>query len=941
MGLVLSLLLQSAPDFDRLLRDLDDDAIEVREEAERRLLDAGEPARPVLARAAKDAGDAGRRAARLLRWLDFSAVLPPTALHREPGLRGDLLSAEATVRSRAILATLPRVLAADLHESIQSVLELALDDPDPFLRLRAALLRAYDPDGRVESVALDFLHRWDHPDFEGLDDRSMESLLGDAARRVARTGRLGTEEILVLLRSPNAKIRAEATSMIRSLKRWEALPAVVRQLTEADPCVLEETIRCLREGGRPAAPEVLLDILRRRPLFQAASELSRQGARSAVPELLRLIPLQRDRTMSRALLSAASELDAPATEGAALGILEEFLRSTETDSGLAYEAMGALAHVGQSRHFPLLLQAWTKTTSASRFNRWLGPSRDFPQDLARCAGEGHVGDLLDLCRPQLRGEYVSIHALEDPTNSMGWNALPHVDQAVLLDACFRRIVDPERSEEQRWVAAQALAGCLVPERRPEALRALQDEDLPLTARMSLIEAMPWTQPGPLGPDLLKFADRILRDSASPLRPIFLQQMTCSQDPDVRRVLCRALIEDETIPPASFGFMYSVLPEGDGGIEVVRRRLVSRNPAVVLAAAEAIQFQPPPDLQEHFLKLFDAPSIDVRRAGGRLLSEFPAECHRTALRALAARETDPEILQSVLTAARTLRDRPTLEAVLGRSLSAPSLDAARIQLILEAGSAAEVLPLEARLRELPVELAASALPVLARHDADAARRQVPWAIRHEHASIRAAGATAAGVARLTDSVSELRAMALTENRGVRVSALRALMNFDRAVWIDAFRRALRQGGWATLQPLCEAIATGGAPELAPDLAGYLDSREVDGSLAAHALDASLRPEAYRRWASATPAERVRTVADLPGAAASVGIRLILSEGARACAAMPLKQWDAGGGSLGAMLSKSFAEERPWVHVFLTHESTDEGVTVLTIEEARAQWRNAPK
>jgi HEAT repeat protein len=934
MYLLLLLLLQGSPDLDRWIERLDADAIEVREEAERRLTEAGAQARPLLLRVAGGSNERALRAKRLLRWLEYAAVLPPVALAQVPSLRDDLLNEDPAVRRTALFEALGKVLGLP-----PAVMTVALDDPDPTLRLEAAVRLLHDPDGRAGAMALDFLRRWDAHDYERVRQKDLERFVHDARNRVVRTGRARTEEILPLLSSEKTLVRTAGLELLTELNRWEAFPHVQEMLGRKH-CV-EKAIRFLEAAGHPPDAATCLELVRHfdgPSAGEAARALERMEACEAVPELLRLLP---EKEMAGwQILEVAAALDPAAAEPAATKIVDECLKSQVETRMMALVAIRILIRSEKPEHFDRILSGLRKIASANRndtFFWWDFQGLDKP--FARCIPPGRIDTLLDLCPPRSESYSSTGSSANDHLGFVASGALKHLDRRLVVETCMGRVLDAQAGEGKRIAAAQALTSRLAVEDLATILPIIRDLTAMPALRRALFKALPWQEPGPMKAVLRDLAEEFLKKRDEGFLNDVMMSLVYSSEPEFPRMLLRELISDDRLPPPQYGYRDGSLPQVEGVGALIEKRLASSDPAVVLSIIGAARCGEIHGHERQLGPLLGSKDPSVRSAVAELMAYYPDESHRPALRRAVREEEDLGILARDLEAIRLLRDRPALEAALARDVpKGTPADEARIRSILAVGTKEEILALEGRLKDLPGPLLCETLEALAQKSADVARRFVPWAMRSVMPAVRRGAATAIGLARLEEHLPDLSLMAITEVDEVRNAALRALHSFDRKAWIPVYRNAIRFGDYLTVYAMSGALNDTGAPELAPELIERISASGIEGASAAHALDVCLHPKARRAWSGLVFKEAPQTPEQLVSNLESMGVRTRLSEGAKGQAGRILKRWLNAEWTAGTFLSTIYTtpKDSDWKQSWLAVISEEEGLRIVTLEESRAYW-----
>lgn len=905
---------------------LEADSIEARAEAERRLISAGERARPALERLARGEGEGALRAATLLRRLDYAGVLPPAC---GVELLNQLTSADPPTRRKALFEKLPGVTGN--YGPPQAILAVALSDPDPSLRLEAALRST---DERAPGIAFDFLKRWSHPEFDGLRDAG--GLVVDAGRRAAHES-FPTAEILSLLASPSPAVRRAGVEMLHSLRRWEAAPAVREQLKGWDPELLSSAMDFLKAACALGEPGPYLNIIRRQAGWAAATAarvLVHLRARETAPELLTLALARRQGSV---LLEAAADLDPEAGHAAALEVLSSVPPKDRYEPAYVDSAIWILARRPDPACFDVLLGGFKTLAEHPEGSRYgsFAPE-ELCGGLAACVPPDRIDDVLALARAP-REVMLSGGTLgggRDILAEAGAAILPYLDPRQVSRRLLARALDPRLKPDVRREAAGLFFwhGRELPaEDRPLLYGAVGDGSCPAEVRSELMRSLPWHDPGPARGPLGELAGRILADARHPLRGSLAYHLAVSQDPEMQGILLRAMEGDDDfpLPKRDYARWEPLLPPGESGRRAILRRLRSPRPEILLPVLEALDGCDSHLADLDLSSVLDSADPAVRGAAARLVEHRPHERYRGRARRGVADEADPHIVARWLGIAARLRDRPSLDLALRRDLPRGSAsELARVRLLLALGTPEEVAPLEARLDELPPETQADAVAALAR--TEAASRVIRRAIGHASPLLRAAGACAIGEGRRAEFLPELRSMALADAQPVAAAAVRAARAFEKTRWLPLWREVLR---WAPHALHPEILVREPVPELAPDLWRHLEGY---GNEWGAALDACANAEFYQRW-SGLKLERDQslTLGSLVGFFCERGVPARLSPAAAEFADLHLG-W-AGNGAAGERLRALRWDGRYYgENIYYAHVSGPEGVTILTVPEAREYW-----
>lgn len=936
--LYLCLLLQSGSrEVDEWAGQLDAEAIEVREDANRKLKAAGSAARPALERAARGTGEGALRARSILLWLNYEGVFPPVVLAHLPGARDALSNGDVELRRRTLLETIPKILG----NSGEGVLRAALGELDPALRLQAAFVLKAHGGERSEEIAIDFLRRWDHPDFDRVRGKEFKDLLDWAVPSASRTGRRVAKDVLPLLEACDERVRLAGVWMASEVRCREALVPARALLRDESSEVASAALYFLGRMGALDL-ETCLEVARRRSDGTACTavwNLADFKSRQPVPELLRSIEEDPQRDYSSGRLRVVEELDFEAALRASPEILHRFLKDKRIPPALASQAVRILGGRPGTVRFDDLLAALRKLREEDESMQWLFSfaGEDFFAGLAASVPRDRIGEVVSFWQAC---DQAWMARFRDPWVRLWGIVLDWLDGGEVAEACAKRILDPFLKEDQRRDAAKLL-GWSVAHLRPEGVSALidlfEDERTPASLRSALVGALPWEVPGPAKERLRAIAVRLLKGPADPLRPELLRAL-CRREGAPCALLIRALREDDTLPfpKRDLESEQTCVPLGEGAHELVVHRLKSPVPEVVRSALRAEWTLAVDPARIDMVPLLGSARAEIREAAAARIAGSPRELHRAAIRRLLQKEEVDRVMAYGLQAALKLRDRESLDVALRRDLVEGGwAEPLRIRAVLELGTREELLEIEGRLRDLPSDLIREALPAIGRKDAAAARRHVGWALAHEEPALRAGGAAAAGAARLEEWLPALRAMLLSEAREVREEAARALSEFGREVSLPAFREALRV---APTDALAELIARDALVELAPEV--VLLNEPLQARAAAvwtHALDASVNREDYRRWADlVVPEGFAMTPGGLAAWLTDRGTPTALS-----AAASELGDcWVGYGGSRRAgevLRSLRWQDDRPYRTIEYTHVSGPGGLTIMTVDDARDYWR----
>ena len=927
MAWLVLLVLQAAQDPARWIEDLDSAEIQVRERAEKQLFAAGETARPFLQRSAAKADEAGLRARRILRWLEYARVLPPYLLHQDPGLQSAILDSSPAVRSKALFKTIPSLVGG--YRSPSAICRIALLDPDPGIRLQAAIKIGQDMTGTASQVALEFFNRPDREEYAAVYGDNFNSFVWDARSRIVWSRRATTEELLALLESSEPMIRGNTIEILSDLRRWEASPQVRAMLQDGAPNVVAQAIQYLERAGRLGEPDLYLEIIRsgaRGAVYSAAHALRHLRAVEAVPEMLELVGKTRDDDDACGLLEAAAALDLAAVEPVALGVLKaprDKLRPNVESTSLE-----VIARLGKSEHLDVLLGV-LRLRSEDRFAFRLvgGNEEQFLDGLSRCIPAERYDVVLDLCKAHTRDALAySAHGREDLQARLGHTLAYRLKNQAFAAAAMRRALDPALDAEKRSAACNALSGhAIAPEELARVMKALESPDAP----PSLLGVIPWANPGALREPLREFCGRVLQGKGSPLKEAVLTRLWYDAELPLKTLAVRALEEDDRLAFPRLDY-FTYLPDKLDVTRLVAKRLASPDPSVVLSVLQVSGRLPP---FEDIAWLVSSPDETLRSAA---MDRINWSSHRDELRRAVETETSSTLLARCIYRVASLRDRPGLKAALNRDLKPGSAEElARVKAIVAVGTPAELLALEPRLKGFPPQVLGDLLPALARADREAGLRFLPWAIVHPQSQVRVGAARSIAELRSTDHLPALSAMALLESEDVLQAARNALLSFERSVWLPVFRQAL----WGGCDVLVYAsLASTRDPEAASDLREIVRQRNnYSGALAAQCLDALMNGEAHGKWGG-KPAgnDGPMTLQKVIHALERIQVPARLSAAAQPWGDRPLARWISGGSmTLAQALGQTYVQgERGWV--FFAPLSGPDGVKIVTLEEADEAW-----
>ncbi len=924
MAWLLLLLLQAPDTLANRVDQLDATDPETRETAEHALAEAGERARPLLEQASKgDAPEGSTRARRLLRLLNVLAATPPVILEHVPEFCDGMRAGSAEERRTLLFTKLPPLMGGYLADTaLQGLYLAALSDPDASNRVLLASKLAADPDGRVAAIALQFLRDPEASEYDSLrtDGKLSPDLIRSFTRRLALAPSVSVRNLEALLTNSNAFIRETGVEALRCRRHWDSWPAVEPLLDDGYGFVVVAAIDFLNEAGHPPGTERCLKVIREAEPWAglaAIRVLVHAKAKEAAPELMRRYWDLKNEDLAASLLDAASELDPVLAESEAVRLAQLYVRDRGGERFRAYTAARCLARLHRPEHVYLALAVCIKAAKDGQL-RFSGGD-PLAGDLAECASTSALSTILDLCEPARdRHRAYGGNFMSD----LAWAICDHVDQAPLIELCLRRVRDEALETPRRLAAAQMLSKLAWHDEglREAAIAIVADRRFPSEIRKAFLDPLFWPEPGSLGPKLNELAARVLRDAADPVRMELVRRLLSSSSVDVGPLLAQIFHDDIKLAIPEGHWPYR--PVCGALTAVIQKRLRTRDRDVTLAALQALGCLRDCDCDEDVARLLLNVDVDVRRSAAAIVRMRHGEKFREALRAAAAKEDDDIVRFHLIEAAILLNDRPAFE-VLNRRVT-PGTAVPWAYAMVRLGTREEILTNERRLLELAP---AETVDAIARDDA---LRVATWAIRSKNANVRAAGARVIGEARIESLLPALRAMARSEIQQVREEAFRALGKFDRSVWLPAWRAALQCPGYDAARAMCAAVAEKRDPDLARTLLPLLREHARDwlGPAYAHAIDACVNGKALASWMNAkrkSPATLAALVSDLR----QRELRVEVSESARA--------YDSK--QLAASSDDWFIEvDGHWRRftVGFAHVSADEGVQVMTLEEASAYW-----
>jgi len=956
-GTVLCLLLAVQEDPAALIAGLDDEAIAVRDRAQRSLFDADDRIRPLLIEASRGNHEGALRARQVLRWFDLRGILPPVLLDPEKRIRADLLSSDPQTRSACYFTTLPRILGGiSGGENFQGILRCALDDPDAAIRVRAAKLLEFDADGKAAGIGLDFLKRVDAPEFAALP-RSL-GLISDIGARIRRRNLARIEDYRELLSSRNHYVQRVGIEGLERLKAWNLIDEVRALLLDSESDVASAAVAFLAASGLQSDPEPYLEVLKKRQdgaLQYAARALVRLKAPGAagliVEQALKEEGFLRD--APGVLLHEAFELDPRLALSAAREVLERSPPAGRNAPAVLYlTALEIVGSAGDPDQLGTIMAGYRQFEKLNLHVYFGRIPESLAKGIARAAYPDRLEGLLDLCTYHNDARTFALHHADPPlTDTLAKSALPWIPGPALEKSCLRRLRDPNRPVDHRAMAMSLAWYSVKPEERSaeffETLCALLgDKTVPEALRVRILEMYPWSGLGSASDAALKACARILEDRDDPLRSRLAGNLLEGSPPAFRERVWTALERDEDLPVPgywsywAFGQPVELGAGRDRFVRIVAARLRSPKKAVVSAAVSALAQYGPSGLEKDLLGALESGDERLRKEVYGVFQAQPSVLFLPALREVVRAEKDPRVLVAWFPPLIALKDREGLELLLARDFGKqPGIDAFRLHAGALLDRREELKLLEGSPEIIQPPLLSIALESLLRVDPREGEKVLRRRLEHPLSSHRAVAADLIGRTRRTEFLPALRAMAVTESEDARTAALRALGQFDRSIWLPAWRSSLRAGPRGMASTFLDLLLEKTPFELCPDLWPLLrDQSDYDAVYWGLALNACAQPESFRAWDRIAPNPEGHTLNNLAAAGTAAGLRVRVSEGCRPWAERPMGRQGAVTGS--AFLKQATVQDtsgRLWRDRYFCVVTSPEEVRILTLEEARDYWR----
>lgn len=952
-GPVLCLLLAVQEDPGALIAALDDEAVDVRERAQRALFDADDRIRPLLVEASRGSHEGALRARQVLRWFDFRGMLPPILLDPEKHIRADLLSTDSQTRSACYFTTLPKILGGLTGaDNYHGIFRCALDDPDATIRVRAAKDLEYDPDGKAARIGLDFLKRVDDPEFAALP-RSL-GLISDIGARIRRRSLPTVDDYLALLGSRNHYVQVVGIEGLQRLEAWKQIDDVRALLLDSEGDVASAAVEFLEASGLQTDPAPYFEVLKKRQdgaVLRAARGLVRLKAEGAAALLVE--QARKDsfvRHYPGFLLHDAYELDPKLALAAALEILEGPAPGGRDPASMTYlTALEIVGAAGDPDQLGTVMAGYRQFERANVHLYFGQIPEPLAKGIARAVYPDRLENLIDFCVYDDDRE-VGLHHAEPPvTDVLAKSALRWIPGPALEKSCLRRLRDPNRTPEQRAMAMQLVWYSVRPEERSAAFletlcALLGDKTVPEGLRHRILEARPWG--GPSRDAALNVCTRILEDRDDPIRTPLTSYLMEGANPEFRDLLWASLERHEDLPlPGAWtywamGLMPQISGDRDRFVRIVAARLRSPKKIVVADAVSALARYGPLGLEKELLVVLESADEELRKSVYGIFQVHPSPLFLPALRAAVRAEKNSGALAGWFPPLIALKDRDGLELLLAHDFGKlPGIDAFRLHAGALLDRREELKLLEGSLEYGRREILSVALESLLRVDPTEGEKVLRRLLGHPFSSHRAVAVELIGKTRRTEYLPSLRAMAITEVEEVRSAAIRALGQFDRSVWLPAWRSSLRAGPSRMAATYLDVLLEKTPTELCPDLWPLLrDQRDHDAVFWGLALNACAHPDSFRSWERVSLSADCHTLNDVAAAGSAAGLRVRVSDGCRPWAEKPL-------GRQGAVTGSSFLKQatlldptsRRHREQYFSVVTTPAEVRIVTIEEARTYWR----
>jgi hypothetical protein len=757
-----------------------------------------------------------------------------------------------------------------------------------------------------------------------------------------------------LLSSRNHYVQVVGIEGLQRLEAWKQIDDVRALLLDSEGDVASAAVEFLEASGLQADPGPYFDVVKKRQdgaVLRAARGLVRlkaEGAAAALVEQARKEGFLH--YYPGVLLHDAYELDPKLALAAALEVLEGPPPRDRDPASMTYlTALEIVGAAGDPDQLGTIMAGYRQFERANVHLYFGHIPEPLAKGVARAVYPDRLESLIDLCIYD-NERMVGLHHAEPPvTDVLAKSALAWIPGPALEKSCLRRLRDPNRTVEQRAMAMQLVWYSVKPEVRSteflETLCALLgDKSVPEGLRLRILEERPWG--GSAREAALKACTRILEDRDDPVRSPLTTYLTEGASPEFRELLWTALERNEDLPLPG-GFTYwafgQTLQLGGGRdrfVRIVAARLRSPKKAVVADAMSALARYGPLGLEKDLLAVLDSSDDELRKSVYGIFQAYPSALFLPALRAAVRTEKDSRALAAWFPPLIALKDREGLELLLARDFGKqPGIDAFRLHAGALLDRRDELKLLEGSLEYGRREILSIALESLLRVDPPQGENVMRRLLGHQFSSHRAVAAELIGRTRRTEFLPSLRTMAITEAEEVRTAAIRALGQFDRSVWLPAWRSSLHAGPSRMAATFLDLLLEKTPTELCPDLWPLLrDQRDYDAVFWGLALNACAHPEPFRAWERVALSSDCHTLNDLAAAGTAAGLRVRVSDGCRPWTENLL-------GRQGAVTGSSFLKQanlldpssRRHREQYFSVVTTPAEVRILTLEEARAYWR----
>ena len=457
-----------------LVEKLRSDAIEEREEAARKLEEAGKRAIPALRKAARDRdAEVASRSGLVLRRIEIREKIPPKVLAALPGVEKQLAELHGdvwiTLLNEAVSKETAPPLDLDDLAAIGSLIVREAKTPQERMRVCSKLkprlihhvcpgILAWLDDGaaKVRSAVLDKI---DHlyfpaalPQIVALLEDPDPSLRWNA---VSALGWMGVREpgtrIVRLLKDPVKRVRHSAAWSVGRLRVKEAIPLLLELFDEEGPKVDQSVLHALGKLGAKEALPRILDLLDHESEFvrrEACWAIEYMRAPEAWPALVKLLEEETNYPViehaERALIALGAEAATPK--------LVELLRHKEV--GVRASAMQVLVRMGARKASPLIVP--------------LLNGNDAPVTVISALAELEAYDAAPKIAPFLQ------HQSKEIRRAAAW-ALGLLGHREAVPALMKLLKDSD--PYVRGTAAEALGRLEAPEALPELVALLEDDNM--------------------------------------------------------------------------------------------------------------------------------------------------------------------------------------------------------------------------------------------------------------------------------------------------------------------------------------------------------------------------------------------------------------------------------------------------------------------------------